>query len=254
MPHFDQTPDKPQSFGYKVSWFAVKASDAASVLDALEFGGKTPANWASGLIAADAIGVSQKSEPWVFTSPPVNGWVLVVGFWLPYPAAPTGPQAEIGKKFDVLFSRLMKRFDDVQFFGSYRVVDFVAWARARNGKSGRVFAYADGEVFANAGEQTPEEAKLRFANLTGLSPPNARDKIFKIAEEQEAEQNALVARGLTPREARARVRQNGRDATPDEKDVVELAALWSVDPTQLANQGHPPGVGLAARLPKHLMQ
>ena len=146
---------------------------------------------------------------------------MVVGFWLPYPAT-IRLQQEIGAKFNVLFSRLMKRFDDVQFFGSYRVVDFVAWARARNGKSVRVFAYADGEVFANAGEQTPEEAKLRFANLTGLSPAAARDKIFKMAEEQEAEQNALVARGLTLREARARVRKNGRDAIPDEKDVIEI--------------------------------
>ena len=40
--------------------------------------------------------------------------------------------------FDVLFSRLMQRFDDVQFFGSHRVADFVSWARALNGKSVRV--------------------------------------------------------------------------------------------------------------------
>jgi hypothetical protein len=43
----------------------------------------------------------------------------------------------------------MKRFDDVQFFGSYRVSDFVTWARALNGKSVRIFAYADSEVLAN---------------------------------------------------------------------------------------------------------
>ena len=66
----------------------------------------------------------------MFASPPVSGWVFVAGFWLPYPVAPTERHHEIGKKFDVLFSRLMKRFDDVQFFGSYRVVDFAAWARA----------------------------------------------------------------------------------------------------------------------------
>jgi len=149
---------------------------------------------------------------------------------------------------------LIKRFEDVQFFGSYRVVGFTAWARALKGKSMRIFAYADGEVFANAGEQTPEEAKLGFADLTGLSPPDARDKISKVAEEQDAEESALVATGLSPREARARVRQRGRDAIPDETDVIELAALWSIDPTQLSNQGHPFGLGLAARLPKNAMQ
>jgi hypothetical protein len=172
---------------------------------------------------------------------------------LPYPAS-IEPQHDIGRKFDVLFSRLIKRFDDVQFFGSYRVVGFVAWARAQDGAPKRTFAYADGEVYANVGDQTPEEAKLKFANLNGLSPAAARDRIFKIAEEQEAEESVLIAKGLSPREARARVQQNGRDAIPDEQDVVELAALWSIDPTQLSHQLYPPGLGLAARLPKSLMQ
>jgi hypothetical protein len=35
MPSFDQTPSRPEPFAYKVNWFAVKASDPASVLDAL---------------------------------------------------------------------------------------------------------------------------------------------------------------------------------------------------------------------------
>jgi hypothetical protein len=34
MPSFDQTPDMPEEFGFKMSWFAVKASDTASVLEA----------------------------------------------------------------------------------------------------------------------------------------------------------------------------------------------------------------------------
>src|SRR5262249_43189589 len=156
-------------FGYKVSWFAVRASDSAAVVDALEFGVATPANWRSGLSAA-----GRRDDPSVFVSPPVAGWVLVVGFSLPYPVAATqslpvaDTQAlrEIGRKLDVLLARLAKRFDEVQFFGSYRVVDFVAWARAQNGKPTRVFSFADGEVFANAGEQTSEEASLNFANLT----------------------------------------------------------------------------------------
>ena len=118
----------------------------------------------------------------------------------------------------------------------------------------RIFAYADGEVLANAGEQTPEEAKLRFANLTGLSPADAGDKISKIGEEQEAEEDALVAKGLSRQEALAKVRENGRDPIPDEDDVVELAALWSIDPRQLSNQEHLRGVGWAARLPKNVMQ
>jgi hypothetical protein len=247
MLSFDQTPDKPKGFGFKVLWFAIKASNPASVLDALEFGETTPANWASGVAAV-------YGSDWVFASPPVSGWVLIVGSSLPYPTVDT--HEDSGKRFDVLFSRLMQRFDDVQFFGSHRVSDFVTWARAVKGKPMRIFAWSggNGEVLANVGEQTPEEAQLGLINLTGLSPSDAVDKIFKIVGEQQDEADALVASGLSRREALARVRQNGRGDFPGEIDVVELAALWSLDPSRLEEQDHPVGLGLAARLPNDLMQ
>jgi hypothetical protein len=249
MPSFDQTPDKPEPFGFKISWFAVKATDPAAVLDALEFKEAMPANWASGLAAA--YWNAQSRECWAFVSPPVSGWVLVASSSLPYPTNET--HHDIGRRFDVLFSRLMNRFDDVQFFGSHRGVGFVTWARALNGKPVRIFAFAD-EVMANFGEQTPEEAKLGVVNLSGLSPSNACDEIFRIAGEQEAEQDALVATGLSRREARARVLQKGRHALHDETDVVDLAALWSIDPSRLSEQDHLLGLGLAARLPENLSQ
>jgi hypothetical protein len=260
MPSFAQTRDKPESFGYKVKWFAVKASEPASVFHALELGeASTPANWASGLQAAHgATGSRGTDDAWAFASPPISGWVFVVGSWLPYPVTPTEPelagQFHIGRSFDVLFSRLMTRFGDVQFFGSYRVVGFVAWARAQGGEPKRIFACADGSCYANFGERTPEEAKLGFANLTGLSPSDAGRRIFQMAEQQGAEEDALVARGLSRREARARLLQNRRDAIPDEQDVVDLAALWSIDPTRLSDEPHPTGLGLVARLPQSLRQ
>jgi hypothetical protein len=247
----NQTPDKPQSFGYKVSWLGLKTSDPAAVLDALELGEATPTNWESGLAA---VYDSERSDACVFVSPPVGGWVFAVSGWLPYPTVET--HHDIGEKFDALFSRLMKRFDDVQFFGSHRVVDFVAWAHAFNGKPMRVFAWVGsaGAVLANIGEQTLEEAKLGLANLTGLSPAEAGDEIFKMAEQQDAEVDALVATGFSRRDALTRVRQSSGHAFPDENDVVELAALWSIDPMELSEQDHPPSLGLAARLPEHLIQ
>jgi hypothetical protein len=143
MRSFNLTPDKPQGFGFKVLWFALKASNPAAVVEALELREATPANWESGLAAAYD---SQRDDAWVFVSPPVGGWVLVVGCLLPYPT--TQSHDDAGAKFDALFSRLMKRSDDVQFYGSHRVVDFVAWARALNGKPVRIFAWAgcDGVV------------------------------------------------------------------------------------------------------------
>jgi hypothetical protein len=254
MPSFDRTPDAPKPFGFKVSWFAVRATDPASVLDALELGQATAANWASGIAAA--YGDPQSSDSWAFVSPPIGGWVLVVGSSLPYPATIEGGHNDNGKKFDVMFCRLMRRFEDVQFFGSHRVVDFVTWARALNGKPIRIFGWcgSDGTVLANVGKQTPEEAKLGFANLSGLSPSDAADKIFATAEEEDIEENRLVADGLSQREAWAKVRQNRRSPFPDEIDVVELAALWSVDPSRLEDQDHLLGLGLAVRLPENLRQ
>jgi hypothetical protein len=120
----------------------------------------------------------------------------------------------------------------------------------------RIFAWAgsEGAVLANFGEQTLEEAKLKFADLSGLSPSDATDRIFAIEEEQGAEEDKLVASGLSRRDARARVRQNGRGGFPNETDVVELAALWSIDPMMLDDQDHPLGLGLAARVPENLAQ
>jgi hypothetical protein len=252
MPSFSQTAGKPEGFGFKVQWFAVRITDPASVLSALEFGEATPTNWATGLAAA--YGNPQSDDAWVFISPALSGWVLVVGLSLPYPTIET--HHDIGKRFDVLFSRLMQRFDDVQFFGSHRVAGFVTWARALNGKPMRIFGWSgcDGAVLANVGEQTPEEAKLGLANLSGLSPSDATDRIFAIEEEQEVEEDKLVASGLSRREAIRLVRKKLGGGFPKETDVVELAALWSIDPSRLEDQDHPLGLGLAVRLPENLKQ
>ena len=241
MPPFNQTPDQPQSFGYKTLWFSIKTSDPALVVDAFESDLATPANWASSLAAAYSNSGSQAPGPWVFVSPPINGWVLATCAQFPYPVT-IDAHHDIGRKFDVLFSRLMKRFDDVQFFGSHRVVDFATWARSRGGKPVRVFGFADGEVLANLGEQTAEDARLGFVNLSGMPPADACEKIFAAMEESDIDED------------QASEQEDSRDAIPDENDVIDLAALWSIDPTQLSEQDHPPGLGFAVRLPNNLTQ
>jgi hypothetical protein len=82
MRSFNQTPDKPQGFGFKVLWFALKAFAPAAVVDALELGEATTANWESGLAA---VYDSKRNDALVFVSPPVGGWVLAVSCLLPYP-------------------------------------------------------------------------------------------------------------------------------------------------------------------------
>jgi len=247
IPSFDQTPDEPEPFGYKVSWLAIKTPEPAAVVEALDLGEATPTNWASGL----ALAYSQDDDCWMFVSPSVDGWVFAVSPSLPYPTVET--HHDIGSKFEALFSRLAARFDDVQFFGSSRVSGFCAWARALNGVPLRVFSYGQ-EVLRNLGDQTPEEVKLGFVDLSGLSPSDAEVKLADLAEKQVEEEERLIASGLSWKEAQAQLRPNGRDSFPDESDVVDLAALWSIDPTRLAEEDHPPGLGLAVRLPENMRQ
>jgi hypothetical protein len=250
MLSFDTTPDQPESFGYKVSWFAIKAESPAAVLDSLGIVDVTPANWKSGLAAMYTS--RPKGDVWAFVSPSVGGWIFMLSPWLPYPSMET--EHAIGQKFEALFYQLMQRFDDVQFLGSYRVVGFVAWARALKGKPVRVFSYADGDVMQNDGKQTPEEAQLGFADLSGFSPSDAGEEIFRIGEARDVEEDALVASGLSRSDARMKILQKSRDPIPDEADVVELAGLWCINPTGLPRQNDLPGLGFAFRLPQHLKQ
>lgn len=254
-PHFDSTPDLPETFGYKIKWFAVRADHPAAVLEALGIVAEAPANWACGMAAAYRWSSAENATKWVFASPAVEGWVFLMGVSLPYPINTIdGDHCGIGRAFDVVFARLKSRFEEVQFFGSHRVVGFVAWARAIRGTPERVFAYGDGDVYANIGEQSPEEGALGFPRLDGLSAFDATDRIFELADEQSARRDALVASGVPAREALVQSREGKADALPDEEDVVKLAGLWSVDPRQLDEPGRAqePGVGLVARLPEGL--
>ncbi|WP_157651172.1 hypothetical protein [Dechloromonas denitrificans] len=225
-PSFDQIPDRPEDFGYKVNWFAVRASDLNSVVTALEIGSGAPANWASGMAAAYGRTGGTNKGPWIFLSPPVNGWIFVVGSSLPYPVMHTPDRhGGIGQKFDTILSRLTDHFSEVQFFGSYRVVGFVAWVRAQRDLPLRVFSFGDGEVYTNIGNQTLEEARLKFLDLSGLSPRAASERLFSV-----------------------------EGKLPDETNVLQLAALWSLDPGKLSEIGHQPSLGLVVQLPKALAQ
>ncbi|RIX84221.1 hypothetical protein [Acidovorax cavernicola] len=257
-PQFDATPDLPVPFGYKTCWFAVRASDPAEVLDVLGWAAQGQANWTTGVAAAYHRAPGAQ-VPWVFASPPVDGWVLLVGGGLPYPVVyPEDRLDGIGQAFDTIFTRLTDHFGEAQFFGSHRVADFVAWARARRGEPGRQFSYvgSSGEVHANVGAQSAEEAALGFAVLDGLAPVDARDRLSELLEEEIAREDALVASGMSRRDAGRQVRPRGRGVMPGEEDVTALAAAWSIDPTQLEmpDRGHVPGVGWVARLPQDLVR
>lgn len=224
--NFDTTPDRPEDFGYKVNWFAVKTEDSDSVIRALDIEPGIPANWSSGISAAYGRTKGMEKIPWAFVSPPVRGWILVVGHLLPYPVMHTlDRHGGIGQKFEAVLSRLTSQFTDVQFFGSHRVVGFVAWARAQRDQPPRIFSFGDGDIYANIGNQTKEEARLEFTNLSGLSLSAASDLLFS---------------------------SNGK--LPNETDVVKLAAKWSIDPSDLSETETTRSLGMLVQLPAAMAQ
>lgn len=253
-PALDVAPDAPQSFGYTVNWFAVRASDPRAVLDAAGLQTAWPANWASGL------GLAYQGSPggegaWVFASPVVDGWVLLVGRHLPYPVSAwegSNQPRGIGLAFEQLLDKLAARFDEVQFFGSYRVVDFSAWTLTRQGRHERQFSYADGTVLAHRGPQTRAEAELGFVNLDQLTDAQATERLSEVLEENQEHQDSLVKDGMTHRDAWSQSHAEPGRRLPDEDAVMALARRWSIDPSQLEARSVAPGTGLVAPFPRSL--
>ncbi|QGM46920.1 hypothetical protein [Methylocystis heyeri] len=236
----DATPDRPVAFGFKMMWFAIRDATPEAVLKALGFADSKPANWATGLHLAAG------REHWVFISPPLDRWVFIAGgIWMPHPARGSEWLDGTGRKFDALIGRLLPHFSDVQFFGSYRVTGFVAWMRAIDGKVFRASAFNDSECWENVGAQTPEEAQLQFADLSALPLSEVNDALFSEEEAREERREALQQQGLSHAETRKLVPY----ATPDEIDLLRLAALWSLDPSSLEEEDHEAGTGFLVRFP-----
>lgn len=227
---FDETPDQAIDFAYKVNWFAIASNNSSLVIEALQPNAYQVANWESGLAVAIPSLNKQDKRNWIFVSPPLEGWVLVVGTSLPYPVMHTEDRHDgIGQKFDKLAQRLAQKFDDVQFFGSYRVVGFIAWARFLRGEMVRVFSFGEG-LYANLGKQTPEEVLLKLPCLDGLNLSEAEDKIFTFIGEDEDEDSP----------------ENG--VFLDEIGVIEMAELWSINPLNNSFTEGQPATGFVFEL------
>ena len=239
-------PDRPVGFGYKICWFAVRTTDAGAVADAMELDRRRPANWKSGMAAAYDQTPGSDRYVEVFVTPPVDGWTLAIGFDLPSPAA-FGSKTERrkGRHFRRLLSSLASRFDEVQFFGTYRIVGFDAWARPRGGRIERIFSFVDGEVVANEGPQTSEEAALGFLNLGKRSPADATRYIFDRAEALEHDESSAGEETSSGAAVQGRFRN---EPIPSEDHTIALAGAWSVDPTTLDEQSGPLGVGFVGRM------
>lgn len=209
---FRTAPDRPCPFGYKMAWLAVRTRDIRRLVEVLDLGAYEACNWSSGIgtIYDDDLGSRH-----VFISPPVNGWTFVAGLPLPHPVGRT-----FVDKCTPLLLDLGDEFAEVQYFFTYPLIDFFAWARVIDGKLVRAFAVGDTGVVWNKGKPSKEEREL------GL-------KLFEL-------------KGVKGRKGDA-----GAELLlhPTEEHVLKLASRWSIDPSRLDETHKDAGLGLVAVAP-----
>lgn len=131
-------------FSLPSRWLAIRSGNPQLVQAALGLNNPTPCSWEEGLSAAH--------EQKLFISPPVRGWVLVMGSNLPE------PNDDVDKCFRFVVD-LSRKLGHVQFFSLNRAVNHHAWVQAEQGHVLRAYAWA-GRTLWNQGTLTRGEIEL----------------------------------------------------------------------------------------------
>ena len=187
-------------FGQPCRWLAIKGHNPAAVQTALHLHAPMPCSWEEGLIEA--------RERKLFISPPVSGWILVVGSSLP------DPTEDVDECFHFL-TNLSRKLGQIQFFSANRVLNHHAWALIDKGRVFRAYAWA-GETLWNQG------------------PPTAAEKDLKLGLFD-------YASGAVGFEQKEMLALNA-------ERVPILASRWSVDPASIDERQFESGYGITGEL------
>ena len=125
-------------------WLAIRSRNLLAVQSALRLNNPRPCSWAEGLAGA--------GEKKMFISPPVDGWILVIGSALPDPA----DDVDACYRFVLELSR---KLGHVQFFSANRVLNHHAWVQVEAGRVRRAYAWA-GKTLWKQGLKTAAEVDL----------------------------------------------------------------------------------------------
>jgi hypothetical protein len=147
------------------------------------------------------------AEGCLFVTPPLAEWTLVVGVTL-FPK-------DVHMSVRPLLEQLSRQFGDAQFFCTHQEANLLIWARARRGQFTRGF----GRLGQNCSTVWDEGRLTKEERDLGLP--------FIDANSNSAEKSPL--------------------RLPDESNVLELASLWSIDPTCLDEQFKKPTTGLVGK-------
>jgi hypothetical protein len=167
-------------------WLAIRSARPQMVQEALRLHKATPVTWEEGLSATH--------EHKLFISPPISGWVLVLGSHLP-------ELDDVDRCYRFLL-QLSRKLGHVQFFSINRALNHHAWVQAEQGTILRGYAWA-GRTVWNQGIKTPAEIELGMSCFSYVDEPHR--PIFGQVDPFAA----------------------------NTEKVARLAARWSVDPTAI---------------------
>lgn len=125
-------------------WLAIKNRDVMAVQSALALHNPKPCTWSEGL--------SGSSDQKLFISPPVAGWILVIGPALPDPS----DDVDACHRFLMDLSR---KVGHLQFFIASGILSHHAWIQIDTGRVLRAYAWA-GRTLWNQGKITQAEKDL----------------------------------------------------------------------------------------------
>ncbi len=210
----DATPDSPLSFGYKISWLAIRTSDMEQVAEKLELEDTREANWQTGLQTA-----YETYDGTVFVTPPIKEWVFVVGIMLPDAGDSNNPD-----KASPFLTHVGTTYDSLYYFATHRVVEYHAWAKVENGEIVRAYAYSgeQGKTFWNKGEKTEIEQQLKFNFFADEPPSGEGDKYWE--------------------------REDLR--FPNEEDVLRISGAWCLNPIEIENMNLESSTGIIGKVPE----
>ena len=127
-------------------WLAIRSNNPAAAQSALGLLNAKPCSWAEGL--------SRLTEHTLIISPPIEGWLLVIGPGLP------DPSEEIDECYRFIL-KLSRELGHVQFFSVNRAVNHHAWVRVEGERIVRAYAWA-GETLWNQGKLSLAEQDLEL--------------------------------------------------------------------------------------------
>jgi hypothetical protein len=127
-------------------WLAIRSSNPVAAQSALGLHNAKPCSWFEGL--------SRLTENTLFISPPIEGWLLVMGPGLP------DPSEDIDECYRFIL-KISRELGHVQFFSVNRPVNHHAWVRVEGERVVRAYAWAD-ETLWNQGKLSSAEADLEL--------------------------------------------------------------------------------------------